>query len=383
MSLSAKMRRAPMRAVSGAFIVNSGVGKLGADEAVAKQLHGVASGTYGFLGKVDPKLFAKALGAGEIALGGALLLPIVPPFVAGAALAGFSGALLNMYWNTPGMHEEGSPRPTQQGTGVAKDVFMLGMGVGLMADSVLEPAHDKKVEIASTVAERRHGKAARKARKEAKQARAEVRAHALEVTRATQADLTKKASKALDKAQKKARKSDALKKAQHASDVAAKRLAGMRDEYAPVVAEKAKNLRGAALDARDEYAPVVAARAKQLREAALDARDEYAPVVAEKAKTLRDAAIDARDEYAPVVAERAKTLRDAALDARDEYAPVVAKRAKHLRDAAIDARDEYGPLAAERARQARYAAREASLRFVDATADAAATAKGKAQKAVR
>jgi hypothetical protein len=31
MSLSAKMRRAPMRAVSGAFIVNSGVGKLGAD----------------------------------------------------------------------------------------------------------------------------------------------------------------------------------------------------------------------------------------------------------------------------------------------------------------------------------------------------------------
>ena len=72
MSLSAKLRRAPLRVVTGAFVLNSGLGKLKADEDTAKALHGMASGTYGFLGNVDPKLFLKGLAVGEMALGGAL-----------------------------------------------------------------------------------------------------------------------------------------------------------------------------------------------------------------------------------------------------------------------------------------------------------------------
>src|SRR4051794_4040783 len=155
MSVSAKIRRAPLRIVTGAYILNSGVGKLGADDDAAKQLHGFATGTYPFLGKVQPKVYAKALGAGEIAVGGALLLPIVSPVVAGALLAGFSGALLNVYWNTPGMHEEGNPRPTVQGSPLAKDVWMFGIGTALMADAVLDPAHDKLVELEATVSEKR------------------------------------------------------------------------------------------------------------------------------------------------------------------------------------------------------------------------------------
>src|SRR3954447_10440467 len=107
----------------------------------------MASGTYPFLGKVQPSVFVKGLAVGEIAVGGALLLPIVPPVVAGAALAGFSGVLLKMYWSTPGMHQEGSPRPTAQGAPLAKDIWMLGMGLGLMADAALEPAHDKVIEL--------------------------------------------------------------------------------------------------------------------------------------------------------------------------------------------------------------------------------------------
>ena len=42
-----------------------------------------------------------------------------------------------MWWRTPGMHAESSPRPTQQGTPIAKDVWMLGSGLSLVLDSVL------------------------------------------------------------------------------------------------------------------------------------------------------------------------------------------------------------------------------------------------------
>src|SRR6478736_6247780 len=115
MSLSAKLRRAPLRLVTGAYILNTGVSKLSADEDTAKGVHGMASGTYGFVDKMDPKTFTRVLAVGEIAVGGTLLLPIVSPVVAGGVLLGFSGALLNLYWNTPGMHAEHDPRPTRQG----------------------------------------------------------------------------------------------------------------------------------------------------------------------------------------------------------------------------------------------------------------------------
>ncbi len=41
-----------------------------------------------------------------------------------------------MWWKTPGMHQEGSPRPTQQGTAIAKDVWMFGIGTGLVIDAI-------------------------------------------------------------------------------------------------------------------------------------------------------------------------------------------------------------------------------------------------------
>jgi len=138
MSLSAKLRRAPGRIVTGAFILNSGIGKLGGNDDTAKALHAMASGAYPVLDKIPPKPLLKAVAASEIALGAGLLLPVVPAGLAGLALVGFSGSLLGMWWRTPGMHEEGSPRPTQQGMAIAKDVWMLGIGAGLVADAVLE-----------------------------------------------------------------------------------------------------------------------------------------------------------------------------------------------------------------------------------------------------
>jgi hypothetical protein len=137
MSLAAKLRRAPLRISTGAFILNAGLSKLAGDDDQAKAIHGMASGAYPVLEKVPPKPFHKTLASGEVALGAALLLPIVPAGLAGLALTGFSGALLGMWWRTPGMHGENSPRPTQQGTTVAKDVWMLGSGISLVLDATL------------------------------------------------------------------------------------------------------------------------------------------------------------------------------------------------------------------------------------------------------
>jgi hypothetical protein len=136
MRLPVKASHLPPRMAAGAFILNSGVNKLSADEETAAQLHGFAVGTYPFLAKLKPKDFARLLAVSEITLGSALLLPVVPSILAGAGLAAFSGGLLGMYAKTPGMRKEGTPFPTQQGTALAKDVWMMGIGLGLVIDDL-------------------------------------------------------------------------------------------------------------------------------------------------------------------------------------------------------------------------------------------------------
>ena len=138
MRIAAKVRRSPGRLATGAFILNSGIGKWSADEETAARLHGMAAGTYPFLQNIKPADFAKLLSAGEIALGAALLLPVVPAALAGAGLTAFSGALLGMYLRTPGLRRERSLRPSQQGVPLAKDVWMLGVGLGLLADALTD-----------------------------------------------------------------------------------------------------------------------------------------------------------------------------------------------------------------------------------------------------
>ncbi|GAA3962168.1 hypothetical protein GCM10022384_13100 [Streptomyces marokkonensis] len=124
------------RLATGAFILNSGLAKRGADEQTAAMLHGMAKTAYPFLGKVRPATFVRLLSASETALGAALLLPLVPTAVAGVGLTAFSAGLVGLYLRTPGMREEGSLRPTQEGTALAKDTWMLGVGVGFVVDAV-------------------------------------------------------------------------------------------------------------------------------------------------------------------------------------------------------------------------------------------------------
>ncbi|WP_035856228.1 hypothetical protein [Cryptosporangium arvum] len=131
-----KLSHLPPRLAAGAYILNSGLSKRHADEEAAAGMHGMAAGTYPFLAGIEPKQFAKYLSTAEIALGAALLVPFIPAAVAGAGLVAFSGGLLGLYLATPGLREEGSIRPTQAGTPIAKDVWMFGIGAGLLLDSM-------------------------------------------------------------------------------------------------------------------------------------------------------------------------------------------------------------------------------------------------------
>ena len=114
-----RLRDLPPRLATGAFILHEGIAKVRGDEERAKGVHGAAAAAYPFLSDVPPTTFLRLLGAGEIALGTALLVPFVPKRLAGIGLTAFAGGLLGMYLRTPAMHKPGSVWP--QPAGIAVD----------------------------------------------------------------------------------------------------------------------------------------------------------------------------------------------------------------------------------------------------------------------
>ena len=132
--MSLHLRNVPTRVATGAYILHSGLSKWNGSEEQAKGVHAAAAGAYPFLADVQPSTFLKVLAAAEIGIGAALLTPFVGNRLAGAALTAFSGGLIGMNVRTPALHEPGSIWPTRAGTAISKDVWMLGIGVGLMAD---------------------------------------------------------------------------------------------------------------------------------------------------------------------------------------------------------------------------------------------------------
>ena len=135
MKLHRAARHLPLRLVTGAFILNSGLSKRSAPEDRAAAVHGFATGAYPQLAKVSPTTFTKALSAGEIGLGAALLTPIVPTRIAALGLAAFSGGLLRLYLKTPSLTKEDGIRPSEAGISVAKDIWMAGIAASLLIDS--------------------------------------------------------------------------------------------------------------------------------------------------------------------------------------------------------------------------------------------------------
>ena len=126
----------PLRLASGAFILNSGLNKRGISAEQAQGLRDMGARGLPALANLSPEQFKKFLVTTEVGVGAALLAPFVPGWLAGSALTAFSGGLFSMYLNTPEMTEADGVRPSQEGTAVAKDIFLVGSGLAIAADSV-------------------------------------------------------------------------------------------------------------------------------------------------------------------------------------------------------------------------------------------------------
>ena len=121
--------------MTGAYIAHSGLEKWRGSEEQAAGVHGIAAKALPVLRPIPPRRFLRLLAAGEILTGSLLLNPLISNGVAGAALTVFSGGLVTMYARTPTMHTPGSIWPSRLGIAVSKDVWMLGIGLGLLADA--------------------------------------------------------------------------------------------------------------------------------------------------------------------------------------------------------------------------------------------------------
>jgi DoxX len=137
-----RLSHLPLRIATGAFILNSGLSKRELDPGAAKGMQAMAAGAIPQLGTMPPEQFGKLLSTAEIALGAALLLPIVPSALAGLGLTAFGAGLVQLYLKTPGMRQPGSIRPTQDGTAIAKDIWLVGAGLTLVLDDLLDRDDD-------------------------------------------------------------------------------------------------------------------------------------------------------------------------------------------------------------------------------------------------
>jgi hypothetical protein len=147
--VSLHLRNIPGRAAAGSYILHSGLSKWNGSEEQAKGVHALAAGAYPVLEKVPAPTFLKVLSAAEIGTGTLLLLPVVSNKLAGTALTAFAGSLIGMYLRTPAMRQPGSVWPSQSGIAVSKDVWMVGIGLGLLADNATDRGRKRRTEPSS------------------------------------------------------------------------------------------------------------------------------------------------------------------------------------------------------------------------------------------
>ena len=138
MPLRLTARHLPTRLATGAYVLHAGIEKWRGSPERAAGMHGMAAGAFPLLGKLAPTTFLRLLAVAEITTGVALLAPVVPNALAGAPLTAFSAALTAMYLRTPALHKPHSVWPTPAGIGISKDVWMLAIGLSLLADTATD-----------------------------------------------------------------------------------------------------------------------------------------------------------------------------------------------------------------------------------------------------
>lgn len=122
-----------LRVPTGLYILEAGIDKFGLDAEDAKGLRDMAAGGIGALKEFDPETFGKALATAETAIGAALLCPLVPNRLAGAGLVAFGGGLLTMYFGEDKYTKSDGIRPSQEGSSLGKDFWLVGTGLALAA----------------------------------------------------------------------------------------------------------------------------------------------------------------------------------------------------------------------------------------------------------
>ena len=244
MEISASVRRAPLRLSTGAFVVNSGIAAFSADNETTKRLQTTAARLMPQVEKMDPRTFAKVLGAGEVTLGAALILPVVPAAVAGLGLSAFAASLLATQRPTNGQHADATSQPATPAVPNATEAWMLGAGVSLLLDALTTPAHDKTVEVSA----RLHEKAAAKKRHLRRSRR---RAAALGAVSA--AHLGDRATAAGERLL-------------DAGERVGERATELRDEYQPVAAKKLKKAKKKARKQAKHVAAAARAAAEDTHE---------------------------------------------------------------------------------------------------------------------
>lgn len=123
---------AALRLVTGAYILNSGIGKLQLDPGHAAMLQESATRVLPPAASLTPEQFGKYLSTAEIGIGAVLLTPFIPTRLAGLALGAFSAGLIGTYLKSPGMTEGDGIRPSPKGSGMAKDFWLAGIAVALI-----------------------------------------------------------------------------------------------------------------------------------------------------------------------------------------------------------------------------------------------------------
>lgn len=130
-----RLSNAILRGVSGAYLLQSGLGKKDAPVEVYEHLQGMAATGVPQFKEWDAKTFGQFLWVSEAAIGGLLLTPFVSKRLAGLALTGFAAGMLSMYFADESMTQDDGIRPTQEGTPLSKDVWLAAIGLALVLQS--------------------------------------------------------------------------------------------------------------------------------------------------------------------------------------------------------------------------------------------------------
>lgn len=129
MSLSTTL----LRGISGAYFLQSGIGKLKMPTEAATGLQQFAATGVPQVTKLDPDTFGKVVSYSEIGVGASLLAPVVSNRLAGLALGAINAGFLSIYFRNDQMTRKDGIRPSEAGTGLSKDLFIAAIAAALTA----------------------------------------------------------------------------------------------------------------------------------------------------------------------------------------------------------------------------------------------------------